>query len=52
MNNYLLVFILIVGGTYFVKEYLVAVRIADMKEVMFAVYTFLLKYSFVFVTFQ
>ena len=52
MKNNLLVLLFIVGGIYLIKEYLVAVRIADMKEVIFAVNTFLLKYSFVFVSFR
>ena len=52
MKYYLLVLIFIVVGIYLIKEYLVAVRIADMEKVIFAVNTFLLKYSFVFVSFQ
>ena len=52
VKNYLLVLIFIVGGIYLVKEYLEAVRIADKKEVIFAVNTFLLKYSIVFLSFQ
>ena len=52
MKNYLLVLIFIVDGIYLVKEYLEAVRIADKKEVIFAVNTFLLKYSIVFLSFQ
>ena len=48
----LLVLIFIVGGIYLIKEYLVAARIADMKVVIFIVNIFLLKYSFVFVSFQ
>ena len=52
VNNCLLVLIFIVGGIYLIKEYLVAARIADMKVVIFIVNIFLLKYSFVFVSFQ
>ena len=52
VNNCLLVLIFIVGGIYLIKEYLVAARIADMKVVIFIVNNFLLKYSFVFVSFQ
>ena len=51
VNNNLLVLIFIVGGIYLMKEYLVAVRIVEMKEMLFAVNTFLMKYSFVFVIF-
>ena len=47
MKNNLLVLLFIVGGIYLIKEYLVAVRIADMKEIIFTVNTFLLRYSFV-----
>ena len=36
---------------FLVKEYLVAVRIADMKVVILAVNMFLLKYSFVLLKF-
>ena len=49
MNNNLLVLLFIVGGIYLIKEYLVAVRIAEMKEIIFAVNTFLLKYRLVFI---
>ena len=52
MKNNLLVLLFIVGGIFLTKEYLVAEIIADMKEVIFAVNTFLLKYSFVFVSFR
>ena len=52
MKSNLLVFLFIVGGVYLINEYLVAVRVADMKEVTFAVKTFLLKCSFMFVSFQ
>ena len=52
MKYYLLVLIFIVGGIYLIKEYLVAARIADMKVVIFFVNIFLLKYSFVFVSFR
>ena len=52
VNNNLLVLLFIVGGIYLIKEYLVAVRIAEMKEIIFSVNTFLLKYSFVFVIFD
>ena len=52
MKNNLLVLLFIVGGIFLTKEYLVAVIIADMKEVIFSVNTFLLKYSFVFVIFD
>ena len=52
MKNNLLALLFIVVGIYLINEYLVAVRIADMKEVIFAVNTFLLKYSFVFVSFR
>ena len=52
MKNNLLVRLFIVGGIYLIKEYLVATRIADMKVVIFIVNIFLLKYSFVFVSFQ
>ena len=50
MKNNLLVLLFIVGGIYLIKEYLVAVRIVDMKEVIFAVNTFLLKHSLLFVS--
>ena len=52
MKHNLLALLFIVGCIYLIKEYLVAVRIADMKELIFAVNTFLLKYSFVFVSFR
>ena len=51
MNSNLLVLLFIVGGIYLIKEYLVAVRIVVMKEIIFAVNTFLMKYSFLFVIF-
>ena len=41
-----------VGSIFRVTEYLVAVRIADMKEIISAVNNFLLKYSFVHLIFQ
>ena len=52
MKNNLLVLLFIVGGIFLTKEYLVAVIIADIKEVIFAVNNFLLKYSFVLVSFD
>ena len=39
VNNNLLVLLFIVGGIYLIKEYLVAVRIVEMKEIIFAVNT-------------
>ena len=52
MKHNLLVLLFIIGGIFLTKEYLVTVKIADMKEVIFAVNTFLPKYSFVFVSFD
>ena len=40
MKNNLLVLLFIVGCIFLTKEYLVAVIIADMKEVIFAVNIF------------
>ena len=51
VKNYLLVSILNIGGIFLVKEYLVAVRIPDMKVAILTVNTFLLKYSFVLLSF-
>ena len=42
MNNYLLVSIFNIGGIFLVKEYLIVMRIADMKVVILAVNTFFL----------
>ena len=40
MKHYLIVLIFNVGGIFLVKEYVVAVRIADKKEIISAVNTF------------
>ena len=42
VNNYLLVSIFNIGGIFLVKEYLIVMRIADMKVVILAVNTFFL----------
>ena len=39
MNNNLLVLLFIIGGIYLIKEYLVAVRVVGMKEIIFDVNT-------------
>ena len=46
MKSNLLVLLFIVGGVYLINEYLVAVRVADIKEVIFAVKTFFTEMQF------
>ena len=48
---YLLLSLFNIGDIFLVKEYLVAMRISDIKVVILAVNTFLLKYSFVLLIF-